>query len=352
MTNIQSINRVGQVLVLTMSTLVCSNAVQAQEYSEESTNCYAAIRANNEDALTLCQAAIDQGDTHAMFLVATRTRVENRRELLERAVKDGHVRSMATLALMEVGAGNLKRATELEMQAAKHGHGPSVISIAQRLRRNAKDDEARLKQARAMFLGAARAGYPAAQFQLAGMLAEGQGGDKNAQAAANWYREAAMSGHTRSQFRFGMLVKKDDPRQARAWFRRAARGGHSGAMVQLAVMQMNSEGGPRSVQLASYWINRAIHDGNRTAVATLQQVQSAIQKAAAEAPQQDAKPVDILKIQQILILLGYDPGPADGMMGDMTKKAITEFEGANSLPKTGTPTAAILARLEKALDAQ
>ena len=36
-----------------------------------------------------------------------------------------------------------------------------------------------------------------------------------------------------------------------------------------------------------------------------------------------------------MIELGYEPGPADGIMGKMTKKAIKKFQKDNDLPPTG-----------------
>jgi hypothetical protein len=44
---------------------------------------------------------------------------------------------------------------------------------------------------------------------------------------------------------------------------------------------------------------------------------------------------DIYKIQKRLAELGYEPGPADGIMGRMTKKAIKKFQKDNDLPPTG-----------------
>lgn len=44
---------------------------------------------------------------------------------------------------------------------------------------------------------------------------------------------------------------------------------------------------------------------------------------------------DIYKIQKRLTELGYEPGPADGIMGRMTKKAIKKFQKDNDLPPTG-----------------
>ena len=44
---------------------------------------------------------------------------------------------------------------------------------------------------------------------------------------------------------------------------------------------------------------------------------------------------EIYKIQKRLTELGYEPGPADGIMGKMTKKAIKNFQKDNDLPPTG-----------------
>ena len=44
---------------------------------------------------------------------------------------------------------------------------------------------------------------------------------------------------------------------------------------------------------------------------------------------------DIYKVQKRLAELGYEPGPADGIMGKMTKKAIKKFQKDNDLSPTG-----------------
>ena len=44
---------------------------------------------------------------------------------------------------------------------------------------------------------------------------------------------------------------------------------------------------------------------------------------------------NIYKVQKRLIELGYEPGPADGIMGKMTKKAIKKFQKDNDMPPTG-----------------
>lgn len=44
---------------------------------------------------------------------------------------------------------------------------------------------------------------------------------------------------------------------------------------------------------------------------------------------------DIYKVQKRLTDLGYEPGPADGIMGQMTMRSIMKFQKDNDLPSTG-----------------
>lgn len=48
-------------------------------------------------------------------------------------------------------------------------------------------------------------------------------------------------------------------------------------------------------------------------------------------------------IQKDLAVLGYDPGPADGVEGVKTQLAIAKFEEANDMPVTGKASLAVAA---------
>lgn len=50
---------------------------------------------------------------------------------------------------------------------------------------------------------------------------------------------------------------------------------------------------------------------------------------------------DVREVQQALDALGYDPGPADGVMGPQTRAAIEAFQADQDLPETGEITAAL-----------
>ena len=56
-------------------------------------------------------------------------------------------------------------------------------------------------------------------------------------------------------------------------------------------------------------------------------------------------------IQQNLTRLGYQPGPADGVLTDQTRTAISQYQQAQGLTVTGQPSAQLAARLQDEADA-
>ena len=57
---------------------------------------------------------------------------------------------------------------------------------------------------------------------------------------------------------------------------------------------------------------------------------------------------EVKVLQRRLAKLNYDPGPADGVMGGQTVKAIRRYQAANNLPVTGKVSAQFLAHVEDA----
>lgn len=68
---------------------------------------------------------------------------------------------------------------------------------------------------------------------------------------------------------------------------------------------------------------------------------SAAEPAVAQTPQ-------IADVQRQLEVLGYDPGPIDGVMGSRTRQAIVQFQSDRGLPRTGDPTADTVKELRTA----
>lgn len=65
----------------------------------------------------------------------------------------------------------------------------------------------------------------------------------------------------------------------------------------------------------------------------------------------DARPLtrdERLELQQLLAAQGYNPGPADGIVGARTKAAVRSFQGDQGLPEDGFASAVLLERLRAA----
>lgn len=62
--------------------------------------------------------------------------------------------------------------------------------------------------------------------------------------------------------------------------------------------------------------------------------------------------MDVKKLQQGLQKLGYDPGPADGMLGSKTRAALRTFQQDNGLKIDGKPGKATVAKMEALVKAK
>jgi S1-C subfamily serine protease len=65
-----------------------------------------------------------------------------------------------------------------------------------------------------------------------------------------------------------------------------------------------------------------------------------------------SSPALVMAIQTLLARLGYDPGPANGVVGLKTNMAISAFQKSIGLPGDGHPSEAVRAQLEKAVAAR
>ena len=257
---------------------------------------------------------------------------------------------------------------------------------------------------------AAAQGHKQAQLHLAFLYQTGRGVQKNDDKAFKLYRQAAEQGLADSQYALGNAYVRGwgtlkSPDKAVEWFRRAAKQEHSGAMYEIGYAHLRGEGAPRSYQIAMDWFTRSATmgtaaaqrslgvmyaielgvDRNRVAAYMLLTlaIDNEIPDEKAFAVREDVakwmtdaeigkarrlarnwKPGKELhlpalptkaagsadgmrKIQNSLARLGYDAGPADGIMGRKTRAAIRAFEADQELPATGAATTA----LERALKA-
>jgi len=54
----------------------------------------------------------------------------------------------------------------------------------------------------------------------------------------------------------------------------------------------------------------------------------------------------VSRVQTALDRLGYDPGPADGVMGPRTSAAIRDYQADHALPVDGRPTGSLARHIE------
>jgi localization factor PodJL len=227
---------------------------------------------------------------------------------------------------------------------------------------------------------AAEQGIPAAQYRYAKQLTSGQGVEINLEAARRWTERAANSGHRMAMqelaimYLYGTGVAQDGAMAAR-WFEEAALLGLSDSQFNLAVLFSQGNGVEQSLPDAYAWFSIVAAGGDAIAAqraAELVDQMPAEAVAQAQAIATDFRPhtmsddangiypdqpwnIDAVAIspsiqraQGFLSVLGYSPGPIDGMMGERTRQAIMNFQSDHELLPTGRVDPALLERLQLA----
>ena len=213
------------------------------------------------------------------------------------------------------------------------------------------------------------------------MYANGQGVPQDYVEAVKWYRRAAAQGHASAQFNLGNMYANgqgvpQDYVEAVKWYRRAAAQGDASAQNNLGLMYEDGKGVPRDHVRAHMWFNmaaartpaadedlrtKAIRNRDRVARLLSPGALARAQRLAREwEPGAGAGPASpppeawnggmdarsrIVAIQLALVRLGYQPGPADGVLGQKTRAAIRAFQASAGLPVDGRPSD----RLKRAL---
>lgn len=220
---------------------------------------------------------------------------------------------------------------------------------------------------------AAGQGDADAQNMLGFVYARGRGVRKDAAAAARWHRRAAKRGHAAAQFNLGTMYRRGhgvakNPTAAARWYRRAAEQGVAQAQNNLGFMYESGSGVPRDPVAALKWYNIAASrfpesNDRNYAARNRDRVAARLtpaQRARAQRLAQQWRPRKetarrtgrgsggsgipggtaerrkrIANVQRTLAELGYDPGPADGVMGRRTRAAIRAFQTTVGLPADG-----------------
>ena len=168
----------------------------------------------------------------------------------------------------------------------------------------------------------------------------GQGLPQDQAKAVTLYQEAAAVGDSGAQIRLGDVYRTGnglpkDASAARRLFEQASQSGSGWAALRLADMDLKGEAGPIDLDKAIANYGRALRGASQDQLVTAA-------KSGLEALPQ---PVLVRTIQRWLQERGYDPGPADGVIGGRTRNAIEAFERSKGLPLTGDVSLELVAAL-------
>ena len=150
--------------------------------------------------------------------------------------------------------------------------------------------------------------------------------------AVKWYRLAAEQGHASAQYNLGVRyangkgVSQDDAKAVK-WYRLAAAGGIASAQSNLGFMYANGKGVPQDDAEAVKWYRLAAEQGHDGAQIAL--------KAGSVEKGLELSLSDRRLIQMGLATEGFDPGPADGLFGPRTRKAIERWQTSRQEASTG-----------------
>ncbi|HYE45399.1 MAG TPA: peptidoglycan-binding protein [Caulobacter sp.] len=219
-------------------------------------------------------------------------------------------------------------------KAANQGHAPAQFYLA-KLYENGEGGVAKdLAAARQWTERAAQGGDRRAMHNLGLFYFEGQGGAKNLTTAAQWFRRAADLGLTDSQYNLGMIYEQglgveQNNAEAYKWYLIASRGGD--AEARSSAEQIRRQLSPEARSGAE----RAA-GGYRAATPN-----PSAQSKLAGAPQVGS----VAQAQRALSRLGYYQGPQDGRASPALDGAVRAYQRDQGLPVTGQMDAQTTSRL-------
>ncbi|ODA67073.1 Localization factor PodJL [Methyloligella halotolerans] len=226
---------------------------------------------------------------------------------------------------------------------------------------------------------AATAGLAPAQYRLGVLYERGEGVEFDLNQARAWYGRAASKGNLKAMHNLAVIEGgkegNGDYTDAAKWYAKAAAYGLSDSQFNLGVLKEHGLGTSLDLVEAYKWFSLAAASGDTEAAKrrdVLRDKLTGDQLAKAEAAVGGWKPKPaevaanevegepawmadatepsaalISKAQALLNDLGYEAGPVDGALGNMTRNAILDFERRNGLPETGEVSIPLVSRLEK-----
>ena len=283
--------------------------------------------------------------------------------------------AMAVLVSLSSGCADVKRSVSdagaaidelLGVEPAYRIETPSAESIAEGEALFDQAEVARaqgnLEAAAPLYNRAAELGSPRALTFLGEIYFYGLGVARDTEVGLGYFAQAAAQGHAPAEYQLGeAFMNGDGVARDRAWavrwYGKAAWQGYPPALYAYGIVYAAGLGLPADEVEATVWITRAAEAGHTQAaemlpLLTLQltpaQLAAARTKAADFAPATSPVFADaptVLFVQLRLHEQGYDPGPADGLMGPRTSAAIRKAERSERLDITGKVTPVLVERL-------
>lgn len=217
-------------------------------------------------------------------------------EWLQRAAEQGYPPAQYNLALVSILVGNhyfedsetsgkwYQRAVSWYKKAAEQGYPPAQNDLGGIYQNGQWGVVKNLGKALELFTEAAspnsitadsdKNGYALAQHNLAMMYSKGHGVRQDFEAAAGWFKRAALQGNAESQFSLGYLYYNGDGveqdfKAAAKWYQEAAAQGHSAARNSLALMYLCGEGVSKNSEITWRLTFEAAQQGDAIAQANL-----------------------------------------------------------------------------------
>ena len=233
---------------------------------------------------------------------------------------------------------------------------------------------------------AAKQNHAPAQYRLGNFNEKGHGIPRDVNKAAEWYGRAADQGNALAMHNLavinamGVLEGGADMKKASSWFKKAAEYGIKDSQVNLGIVYAKAMGVDADLTKAYKWFAIAAKGGDKDAAqkrdtvakqlsaAQLEQARGEVGLWKAQKLNKQANSVDIpaewtstpdvtaslnagnmiQKTQIILTKLGFNPGTADGLIGDKTIRAIKQFQAQAGIEVTGKVSPDLINALEKA----
>ena len=272
--------------------------------------------------------------------------------------------------------------SEKLLAAANSGDPGAAFEIATRYAEGTRVS-ADLAKAAVWYAKAADGGIAVAQYRLASLYERGQGVTKDLTSAVNWYQRAADQGNINAMHNLAVLLSEGvdgvpDHDKALQWFIAAGNYGVRDSQYNLGVIYARGLGTAQNLGESYTWFAIAAAQGDTDASARRDEVAKAMSaddlakaRAAvaawhAKAPLVEANAVSVsggtwddptpsigiadrqalvAKIQTLLADAGYDPGPADGVVGRKTVDAVRAYQQKAGVPVTGQIDKTLVASL-------